>query len=357
MIKSHLPMNIQNILNQYWQPAVAAFGLTLIFTLLALKFFPKLGLMDRPQMYGLKRKSIPYYGGLVIFLAFLISVLIFVPLTKALVGLLIGATLIVGLGFLDDLFDINPFIRLIVQFFACLVLVFCGIGILSINLPFFGVLDFSTPVWNGIMVVSALFTIIWVMTILNVMNFVDGISGLGSGVGFIAGITLFLLSIHPELHADPASQVGVATLALIIAMVSLAFLIFDFPKPKILMGDSGSTFLGFMIATLAIFSGGKVATVFLVLGIPILDMVWVVFRRLFSGQKFWHGDLKHLHHRLLDLGFSERKVVTIYLIITAFFGFTAVMLVSSQQKLFMLIGLVVLMLLLAGALVFVPRKR
>jgi UDP-GlcNAc:undecaprenyl-phosphate GlcNAc-1-phosphate transferase len=100
-----------------------------------------------------------------------------------------------------------------------------------------------------------------------------------------------------------------------------------------------------------------VATAFLVLGIPILDMIWVVLRRLRSGKKFWQGDLMHLHHRLLNLGFSRRKVVMLYLLLTGVFGFSAVVLVSSQQKFFMVIALTLLMLLLAAALVAVPNKK
>lgn len=350
-------MNFEAISLEYFRPAIFSFFVTVILVLIALKFFPKLRLIDRPEKYGLTRKPIPYYGGLMIYLAFLITVLLFVPLTHQVIGLLLGATLIMVVGFFDDLLGLNPFIRLFVQFLAALVLVFTGIGILSINLPFIGVLDFSQPVLAGFMIASAIFTVLWVMTIVNVMNFVDGISGLSSGVAFVAGLTMFFLSIHPNLHQDPGSQVGVATISLILAMTGLGFLIFDFPRPKILMGDTGSTFLGFIIATLAIFSGGKVATAFLVLGIPILDMVWVVLRRIFSGQKFWKGDLKHLHHRLLEVGFSERVVVAFYLIITAFFGFTAVILVSSQQKFFMIIALLLLMLLLAAALILIPRGK
>lgn len=342
---------------QFWQPALFAFVLGVVLVVAAIKLFPKLGLMDRPQRYGLKRDPIPYYGGLAVFAAFVIAVLIFVPLNAHVIGLLTGAFLIAVVGFLDDLFGLSPWLRLGVQFLAALVLVFSGIGILSINLPFFGNLDFTGVMWGAVPVLGAIFTVIWVMTIVNTMNFVDGVSGLSSGVSFIGGLTLFLLSIHPQLHADPSSQVGVATIALILAMVSLAFLIFDFPKSRILLGDTGSTFFGFMIATLAIFSGGKVATAFLVLGIPILDMVWVVLRRVLSGQKFWHGDMKHLHHRLLALGFSERRVISLYLAVTAFFGLTAVLLVSSQQKLYMLIGLIVLMLLLGSALVLIPKSK
>lgn len=342
---------------QFWQPALFAFVLGVVLVVAAIRIFPKLGLMDRPERYGLQRDPIPYYGGLAVFVAFVIAVLVFVPLNSHVIGLLIGAFLIAMVGFLDDLFGLSPWLRLGVQFLAALVLVFSGIGILSINLPFFGTLDFTGVMWGAVPVLGAVFTVIWVMAIVNTMNFVDGVSGLSSGVSFIGGITLFLLSIHPQLHADPSSQVGVATIALILAMVSLSFLIFDFPKSRILLGDTGSTFLGFVIATLAIFSGGKVATAFLVLGIPILDMVWVVLRRVLSGQKFWHGDRKHLHHRLLALGLSERAVITLYLGVTAFFGFTAVLLVSSQQKLYMLIGLLVLMLLLGSALVLIPRSK
>ncbi len=350
-------MNLQNIFLQFYQPAIFAFLLAMVFILLALWFFPKLKLMDRPRKYGLDRAPIPYYGGLAIYFAFLISLFIFVPLEKHVVGLIIGSSVIVLLGFFDDLFGLSPWLRLGVQFLAAVVLVIFGIGILSIKLPFIGTIGFDHFLWNGVYLLSALFTILWVMTILNTMNFVDGVSGLVSGVSFVAGLTIFFLSVNPGLHENPQTQLPVALIALIMAMVSLAFLIFDFPAPRILMGDTGSTLLGFMLASLAIFSGGKVATAFLVLGIPILDMIWVVFRRMMSGKKFWQGDLMHLHHRLLNLGFSRRQVVLLYLLITAAFGFSAVILVSSQQKFFMVIALTILMLLLAVALVIVPAKK
>lgn len=343
-------------MDRYLLAGVVSFALALVLTCLALKFFPRLGLMDRPQKYGLSRAPIPYYGGLMIFLAFLIGVFIFVPLERHVIGLLVGATLIVAVGFLDDLMNLSPFLRLFCQGLAGLTLAFFGIGILSINLPFLGTLDFNHWIVGGVPMLVVLFTVFWVMMIVNAMNFVDGISGINSGVSFVAGITMFFLSINPMLHENLASQQSVAMISLIMAMVSLGFLLFDFPVPKILMGDTGSTLLGFLIATLAIFSGGKVATAFLVLGLPILDMAWVILRRICAGQKFWKGDLKHLHHRLMDRGFSERKVVAFYLVITAIFGFSAVSLVSSKQKFFVLIALVILMLVLAGSLIFLPKK-
>ena len=344
------------VLLEYWQLALTSFLASVVGVLLALKLFPKIGLMDRPERYGLTRKPIPYYGGVMIFVVFAIMVFSFVPVGKSMLGLMMGAGLVALLGFLDDLLNLSPLLRLFVQFLAGLTLVLAGVYIFSINLPFFGVLDFTLWEIGRVPVLAAGFTILWVMAILNTMNFVDGVPGLSSGVSFIAGMTIFFLSTNPAIHENPESQVPVAMIALILAMCSLAFLLFDFPKPKILMGDSGSTFLGFVIATLAIFSGGKVATAFLVLGLPILDMLWVVARRFLSGQKVWKGDRKHLHHRFLDLGLSERKVVIIYLSITAVLGLSASSLVSGQQKFFMLIGLVIFMVVLALGLVFGPRR-
>jgi UDP-GlcNAc:undecaprenyl-phosphate GlcNAc-1-phosphate transferase len=350
-------MNFLQIITQYSGCALFAFCLGFLLVMAALVFYPKFKLMDRPWKYGINRKPIPYYGGLMMFLAFVVSILYFVDVNAQVLGLIMGSGIIVVVGFLDDYFNLSPLIRLFAQFAAALLLVHFGIVIFSINIPFLGVISFSSPVIHGFAVISAAFTIVWVMTIVNVMNFLDGVSGLNSGVTFIAGLTLFLLSIHPGLHSDPVAQGNVATIALIISMISLAFLLFDFPPARILMGDTGSTFLGYVLATLAIFSGGKVATAFLVLGIPILDMVWVVLRRVFSGQKFWKGDLKHLHHRMLDFGIKPWLVVTIYLVVSAVFGFSAVILISGQQKMFMVIGLVILMLLLATALVFLPNKK
>lgn len=343
---------MMDLFGQFGYIAIWAFGASFLLVLLALFLFPKFKFLDRPYKYGLKRKPIPYYGGSILYIVFLACVFVFVPLSTHLIGLVVGASLIFFLGLFDDIFSLNPFLRLFVQFCAALVLVFSGVGILSINLPFFGVLDLAYPL------VGALFTIFWVLAVVNTMNFIDGVSGLSSGVGFIACLAIFFLSVNPSLHENPASQIPVAIIALIVAMACTAFFLFDFPPAKILMGDSGSTFLGFIIATLSIFSGGKIATAFLVLAIPILDMIWVIIRRTLSHKKFWHGDLFHLHHRLLlDVGLSERKVVILYLFVTGFLAFNAVHFVSGQQKLFMIIGLVVFMICLAGLFLFVPKKR
>ncbi|MBD3331159.1 hypothetical protein GF354_06595 [Candidatus Peregrinibacteria bacterium] len=355
-------MGLTYALNHFWPAALFSFFISFGLIYLCVKIFPKIGLMDNPGKYGLSRAPIPYFGGIALFLAILSGILIFIDLSVDILYLILSASIIFVVGFFDDYLDLNPLIRLIFQFIACIVLVYAGIGILSINFPFLGILEFTQLefVLGGqtIYLISAVFTIFWVMLIINAMNLLDGVSGLTSGISSIAAFTIFFLSIHPIIHENPYSQVNVAILALIVAFSALVFLFFDFPKPRILMGDSGSTLLGFFLAVLAIVSGGKVATAFLVLGIPLLDMVWVILRRTFYEKKpFWKGDLKHLHHRLLDLGFSRRRVLILYYLITAILGCLAVAFVSSNQKFFIALSLIIFMLLLAGALIFIPRKK
>lgn len=172
------------------------------------------------------------------------------------------------------------------------------------------------------------------------LNWLDGLDGLATGISGISALTLFGLALLPFVN-----QPDMATLALILAGSLVAFLIFNFYPAKIRLGDSGSTFLGFTLAVLAIFASGKIATFFLVLGLPLLDVAWVIFRRVFVEKKSpFHGDQKHFHHRLLSLGFSERKVVLVYYFFCASFGTIALILQGARQKM-----LAILTLLLATA--------
>ncbi len=350
-------------MNPYLLPAVFAFVLTFALTLAALYVFPRLKLMDKPWRYGLKRKPIPYFGGLIIFLAFAVSVLIFVKMDAHLIGLLVGGFLIAGISFLDDLYGLSPWIRLGVQILAAIVLVIAGIGIHSISNPLGPVisldqyfLNFSIDRLYQISVLSALFTILWVVAIVNTMNWLDGLNGLPSGVTVIAALTLFLLSIKPGIHYDTSLQVPVAIISIILFAVALAFWLFDFHPAKILMGDTGSMFLGFLLASLAIFSGGKVATAFLVLGFPILDAIWVIIRRIVTRKSPLQGDLKHLHHRLLEVGLSERKALYLIYGLCAVFGGIAVFL-EGIQKVYAIAVMLVLMVIMGGIAVYYSRRK
>lgn len=343
-------------MTQYIIPAVVAFVFTILLVLLALRFFPKVGLMDRPQKYGLKRKPIPYYGGLILVAVFFISVFLFVPINTHVLALLLGALLMASVSFTDDMFNLSPYLRLGVQIVAALILVAAGVGITSISNPF-GVpfvldaqqftLDFGNGAVFSISLLVTAFTVVWVVAIVNTMNFLDGLNGLPSGVSAIAALTIFFLSIRPGIHYDASNQVAVATMSIILFATAAGFAIFDFYPAKILMGDTGSMFLGFVIATLAIFSGGKVTTAFLVLGFPILDAVWVIVRRIVQGGSPFKGDLKHLHHRLVAMGLSQRKAVLLMYGASAVFGCMAVFL-DTKQKVFA-IGLLVLAMVVVGS--------
>lgn len=336
----------------YVSKAVFAFFLTMLFLVLTLKFFPKFGFMDNPKKWGFKRAPIPYSVGISVCIAFIITVAYFVPLDFSLIMVLISCLLISFLGFLDDKINLKPITRLVFQFLAGLLLVFSGLQLLSVNIPFLGEIPLDQIKIFGVYLVSAVFLIFWTMLLINAMNFLDGIPGLNSTVTAIASFTIFFLSIHPGIHADPSGQIVTSYLSLILGFSALALLFFDFPKPSVLMGDSGSTFFGFMLAVLSVLSGGKIATAFLVLGLPLLDLLWVVVRRTLEGKKFWQGDLYHMHHRFLYYGFSERQVVLIYGLISLVFGALALIFVSSSQKFFMILALVFLMSLLGVLLVF-----
>lgn len=347
----------------YLIAALFAFVLTFLMCLGALKFFPKWGLMDRPQKYGLKRKPIPYYGGVILFIAFILSVLLFVPLDAPLIIFLLGATLIVLVSFLDDMFGLSPLLRLFVQIFAASMLVCAGIGILSISNPLGDPLVLDQ--WKMMItldkvyefsVLSSLFTIVWVVAIINTMNWLDGLNGLPSGVTVIAGVVLFLLSIRPDIHFDASSQMPVAMMSIILAASVFAFWIFDFYPAKILMGDTGSMFLGFTLATLALFSGGKIATAVLVMGFPILDAGWVILRRIFQGKSPMKGDLKHLHHRFIEVGLTERQALYTIYTVSALFGGIAVFL-EGINKLYALVTLLFLMVIVGGLAVYFSWKK
>lgn len=347
----------------YLLPAFFSFILTLALTFGALKFFPKIGFMDRPHKYNLKRSPIPYYGGLAIIIGFVVSVFLFVKLDSHLVALLTGALLIACVSFFDDRYGLSPWLRLVVQIVAALILVFAGIGIHSLSNPLDGPITLDSLIvlltldkLYSISVFSALFTVVWVVGLINTLNWTDGLQGLPSGVSAIAALTIFLLSIRPGIHYDLSSQAPVAMMSIILFGSCLAFWLFDFHPAKILMGDTGSMFLGFLLATLAIFSGGKVATAFLVLGFPILDFVWVIIRRIVQGKAPWRGDLKHLHHRLLEVGLSERKALLLIYLLCAGFGFIAVYL-EGISKLYALIVLLGFMVAVGGMAVYLSKRK
>jgi UDP-GlcNAc:undecaprenyl-phosphate GlcNAc-1-phosphate transferase len=349
---------------QYLFPALSAFILTILSVLIAKRLFPKLGLMDKPEKYGLKRKPIPYPGGILLFIVFALLTLIFFDPSVKVIGLLLGSGILVLVSFIDDRIELPAWFRLLIQLLVAVIMVIVGIGVETITNPFGGYIaldqykfvlefgDFQTT----ILALSGLFTVIWIMLIVNTMNWLDGIPGLTSGITVIGGLTLFFLSI-----TDLVNQPETATLALIVAMIAFAFWIFDFYPPKIIIGDSGSMFFGLLLAVLAIFSGGKIATAFLILGFPIMDAIYVIIHRIYNKQAPWkggewdkHRKAVHLHHRMLQAGLSERQVLIIVYLLAAAFGLSALFL-GTQGKFWAIIIIFFLSFVL-GMLLRVKKK-
>ncbi len=348
-------------LTKYILPGLTALVSTLVLTWGALRVFPKIGLMDKPHKYGLKRKPIPYAGGVVFYIVFAIICSVFLEWNTALLGVVLGALILGVVNFLDDVRGLSPWPRLGAQGLAALIVVLSGVQVKSLTNPLGGTIDLSgLEVSFGIgehmvviSIVSLLVTMFWVLAMTNTMNWLDGLNGLPSGVTFIAAVTIFALAVRPDFHYIDQTQTAI--LAIAVAGMALAFWLFDFAPAKILMGDTGSMFFGFMLAVLAILSGGKIATAFLVMGLPLLDFVWVIARRIIQGKSPFHGDLRHFHHRLIKAGFSERSSLFVIYAVCSAFGVTALFL-GTAQKVVALVVLAVMVAVIGGWLVLAEKR-
>lgn len=287
-------------------------------------------------------KPTPTLGGIAIFGSFFTVTLLVgilggyllngnIPL-KLLIGIWVsGAVLIIG-GYFDDRYHLPPKFSILFPVLASIIIVTSGIKTVSIHNPFNG---------NVLLVSSLLSSIIvfaWTMTMTYTTKLLDGMDGLVSGISTIAAVVLFGISLTPEVM-----QPQTALLAIIFAGSLLGFLMLNFHPAKIFLGEGGSTLTGFMLAVFAIVSGGKIATALLVMGIPLLDMIWVIIQRLVNHQSPFSGDRKHLHFQLTSLGFSQSQTVLLLYMLTAIFGLSALFL-QSKGKFFALILLFVVML-------------
>lgn len=293
----------------------------------------------------LKRMKISRLGGVAIIISFVIAILADPRLyiSIELWAVIIAALYILIVGLIDDFKNLHWKNQLFLQVLAAVFIFIIGIRIEYITNPLGGIIDFG-----GLILPSLFLGIIWILLVMNAFNWVDGSDGLSGGVAFIAAITIFFLSLKPEVNQPP---VGIITMAL--AGAILGFLIFNFYPAKIYAGTSGSVFMGFMIAVLAIFAGAKIATALLVMVIPVIDAFWVIGERLKSGKSvFEGGDKKHLHYKLLELGWSEKKIALVYYFITIL---VAVIALNTQAigKL-ITISLVVLIMVTSG--LFIERK-
>ncbi len=315
--------------------------------------FPAVGLLDYPQRYGLSRKRLPYPTGILAVITFLGAVAAFAPPDTQLTGVALGSALLAFVCFLDDRMQLPALARLSVQIAVALVIFLLGTRIYTITNPLVaeGILDLDnwviiSPMFANPPVLSGLFTVLWLLLTINALNWFDGIPGQVSLLSLIGFLTIGLLAISPRVeHLDPAGQAALAQLAFTLAGIAAAGLLFDFPPAKVLMGDTGAMFFGLLLGVLTIYAGGKVATAFLVLGVPLIDSAIVIVRRLASGRSPLSGssDGEHLHHLLLARGWSERQVVLLSAAIGTVFGSMALFL-STQGKFLAALLLLALMI-------------
>ena len=354
---------------------ISGAALSLLLMQIVLKVFPRLGLMDRPHLYNLTRAPLPYPAGMIIWIAFAIIAAIWVPLSgspyiKELIGMLVGGTILCVVSAIDDHKHIPALARLGVQILIGLIIVVSGIGIGTITSPLGGVINlemWQIPLQIGAITyhltpLADLFTILWLCFVMNAVNFLDGIPGLVSGVGTIASTTLFLLSLFlissPLTTAlEKGDATTVAGMAIAFAGILFIFNRFDFPSPKVVIGDAGAMSIGYVLALLSIFAGGKVATMIIVLALPLMDMVWVALRRLSLGRSPLSADHNHYHHKLLRLGLSEKQTLLAIYGLSIILGVVSLLLLFWFKSSGKYVALLLVLLLIFGTSVLLIKKE
>jgi UDP-GlcNAc:undecaprenyl-phosphate/decaprenyl-phosphate GlcNAc-1-phosphate transferase len=288
----------------------AAILLTPIVKMLAYK----IGATDKPNQRKVHSRIMPRLGGLAIFLGFMIGIYYFKPIGEFHTPIVIGSIIIILTGLLDDVKDISPKVKLAGQVAAAaVVVIYGGLKVEFINLPFGGIIDFGY--------LSIPFTMIWIIGITNAINLIDGLDGLAGGVSSIALLSIAGMSVVMGNHY-------VTVIALIVAASTIGFLFYNFYPAKIFMGDTGALFLGYIISVLSLLGYKNVTFISLVipviiLGVPISDTFFAIVRRLVNKQPISKPDKSHLHHCLLKTGFSHRQAVLLIYAMAAIFGLVA----------------------------------
>ncbi len=290
---------------------IVAFIITFITTPFVKRLAFKIGAVDIPKdNRRMHKKPTARLGGLAIFLGFVISTVAFANITKELAGILIGCAIIVTLGIFDDIYALSAKLKLGVQLIAALCPVLMGLQIDFIRVPSF-ISDYG---YIGLSWAAIPVTVIWIVGITNAINLLDGLDGLACGVSSISALTLLCIAI---IVGEPV----VAFVTSALAGACIGFLPYNFNPAKLFMGDTGSLFLGFVLSTISVqglFKGYAVISIaapLLILGLPIFDTASAILRRLKNHQPIMSPDRGHLHHRLIDAGFSQKQAVsTIYML-------------------------------------------
>ncbi|PJF40689.1 MAG: undecaprenyl/decaprenyl-phosphate alpha-N-acetylglucosaminyl 1-phosphate transferase [Chloroflexi bacterium] len=319
-----------------------ALSTSLILVPVAMYLSHRYGIIDEPGGRREHERPTPRLGGLALYGSFVITVIVaqFLPVPRfdsleivRLTGLLIGGTFIFIVGLLDDIFEFSALVQYIGQIVAAGIAIAFLIFIETFNNPLTGTQTDPFP-----FVVTVTLSLFWLGLMMNTVNFLDGLDGLAGGVAFIAGTMLF---INSAFRLQPP-QTSVSLLPLALMGASLGFLLFNFYPAQIFMGSNGSFFLGYTLGVLSIIGGAKMATILLVMGLPLLDVGWQIVNRLREGRSPFEGDRGHVHFRLIDAGWGQRRIVILYYLFCALFG---VLTLLTGSQLFKFIALTVMVLL------------
>lgn len=340
---------------------IIAFAVSYLVVPLSIKFAKKYNIMDNPKQDNRRvhKVATPRVGGMAIVAGMIASVFVYYLITlftdnavdKRYFGYILGGIIIVGMGFVDDMKNLRPLYKFLFQLLAGMVIYVFGISIAGIKIPFIypEMIDFG--IW------SFPITLLWVLGITNAVNLIDGLDGLAAGISAIASVSLLMIF---AINGAPMEAIIIA-----IALVgsTLAFLPYNFNPAKTFMGDTGSNFLGYTLATISIMGMAKGYTVLaivaplIVVGVPVFDMIFAVVRRLAHHQKITTPDKGHIHHRLLKHGFSQKQAVLILYTLTSILGIIAVTLVSGKVIQGVLCVIIVLLIWIIGYIVSNIKSR
>ncbi len=334
-----------------------AFLLSFVGTVFVKRYAFQGGLIDRPKsLRNIHSRPTARLGGLAIYVSIAVCLVLLLATSTTLtdgrisvlhyLGFLVGGLVLMIGGAFDDRFDLAPWLSIWSPLLATIVLIGSGIEIEKLTNPFGGVLFLTS--WQ-----SDVLVFVWMILIIYTTKFLDGLDGLATGVSAIGTLMILLLAMTVAYYQPDVSFFSVVALG-----AFFGFLFWNAHPASIFLGEGGSTFVGFTLGTLAVISGGKLATALLVLGIPLMDVLWVIVRRWRVGgvKQIFRGDRKHLHHRLLDLGWGQRRIVFTYVLIATAFGMSTLFL-QSQQKLVALVLLGIMMVVVAVILVQKEKGR
>src|SRR5690554_4962337 len=307
-------------------PLLIAGVISFITTPIIIKIAPLIGAMDIPKdERRVHSKPMPLLGGVAMYLAIMIAIILFLPMSRTLISIMVGGTIIFLSGIKDDLRGTTPKEKMFYQLLASLIVVWGGVQVDFVTNLFLCSGTILYLSWIGIPI-----TIFWIVGITNTLNLIDGLDGLAGGVALISALSFTFVALKLEMNQ-------IAILAALVSGACLGFLPFNFNPAKIFMGDTGALFLGFMLAVISIEGVMKsVATIamlvpIIILGVPIFDTTFAIFRRILSGKNIMAADKSHLHHRLLNKGFSQKQTVLILYGISAVFGIFAVLVSKANS--------------------------